>query len=92
MPSPGPQDYAPEATKPYKPAYTMRLKLDPKGLTDDNPGPGHYDIDDSTIGNWGAGMAAHIPADPDASLAERIDAFGAQRAALARERRVFRGE
>jgi Sperm-tail PG-rich repeat len=75
MPTPGPSEYNTDAKKPHTPAYSMRLKLDPKQAIDDNPGPGHYDIDDSTIGNWGAGMAAHQPIAPGLSLPERIEAF-----------------
>ena len=73
--TPGPSEYNSEPPKPRWPGYTLRLKCEPKSSADDNPGPGHYDVNESTLGNWGAGMAAHVPVPPDASLAERIEAF-----------------
>lgn len=58
----------------------MGLKNPAKSAADANPGPGAYDVHDSTIGNWGAGMEAHVPQEQDTSLQERITAFarGAQ--------------
>lgn len=75
-PDPGPGEYNPQTTSGHRaPKYTIRLKfaaeLDPPPY----PGPGNYDVESSTIGNWGAGMAAHIPESPDIFLNERIEIF-----------------
>ena len=75
MPDPGAGEYSPEAHPPYKPAFSMRLKLDRELAPAEYPGPGHYDMSASTIGNWGAGMAAHQPVEKDLFLAERVEAF-----------------
>jgi hypothetical protein len=75
MPDPGAQDYSPERYNPYKPAFSMRLKLADKLALNTNPGPGHYDVAESTIGNWAAGMDANKPMREDLFLAEHIEIF-----------------
>jgi hypothetical protein len=75
MPEPGPGEYSPEKNRPYYPAYSMRLKLDHRANGPAYPGPGHYDVDSSTIGNWGAGMEAHVSPKRDIFLSERIETF-----------------
>jgi hypothetical protein len=53
----------------------MRLKLSQELKPDGNPGPGQYDVAESTIGNWGAGMATSLPTQEDTFLAERTAMF-----------------
>lgn len=77
LPGPGPADYASRPHE-YTPTYTMRLKLASELEPPPYPGPGHYDVNSGTIGNWGAGMAAHVPKKPDPFLLERIEAFARQ--------------
>jgi hypothetical protein len=75
VPTPGPGDYSPNEHTPYTPAFSMRLKLRKELVADGNPGPGQYDVAESTIGNWGAGMAALLPPQEDTFLAERTAMF-----------------
>lgn len=75
LPTPGPQDYDPQQHRLRGPAYTLRPKCDRASQQDSNPGPGHYDVDESTIGNWGAGMGAGQRPAADDFLSQRIDVF-----------------
>lgn len=76
LPEPGPGEYSPgDCTLLHSPAYTIRDKLSRELDPPPYPGPGHYDVEESTIGNWGAGMAAHVPAKQDAFLWERTEVF-----------------
>jgi Sperm-tail PG-rich repeat len=72
---PGPGEYDMERKKNSSPAYTMRLKLDRELDPPPYPGPGAYDVEDSTIANWGAGMAAAYPKPIDDFLEERTAVF-----------------
>ena len=80
-PDPGPGEYNPQTTNGHRaPKYTIRLKLAAELDPPPYPGPGNYDVESSTIGNWGAGMAVHIPEYPDIFLNERIEIFRRQAA------------
>lgn len=80
-PDPGPGEYEPQpASGRRAPKYTIRHKLAAELDPPPYPGPGNYDVESSTIGNWGAGMAAHIPESPDIFLNERIEIFRRQAA------------